>query len=130
METRCKVDGAAAFCPVVCDACPADDACADDVDWYRKKPSKDCTGWVAKNAEKRCAYDNDAGVPAIEGCALTCGACATDDACADDAEWYRKKTHRDCAYVGENTDKYCSANFESDGGVSSLVGCPRTCGVC
>jgi len=128
--SRCSkedADGvsAADACERACGRCDAPATCEDSVSWYAKKAKKDCD-YVAEQPEKRCGKKGLDAIRAIDACPAACGAC--DDACADSASWYSKKSKKDCAYVAADPGKRCSK--KGQGSIRAEDACPAACGAC
>ena len=98
--------------------------CADSTSWYTKKADRTCGDYVAKK-RARCDNEDDDGVYAWEACLESCGACG--EACVDDADWYHKKSNKNCQWV---KGKRTRCEKEDDDGVAAYSACRRTCQSC
>lgn len=102
----------------------AGNACVDDAAWLKEgSKSKGCS-WVFEKPSSRCKKKDDDGLKAQDRCLQSCGC----DVCADDGDWFTKKTKKDCAWVAKKSETRCSK--ENDDNVPADDACHVACGAC
>ena len=95
----------------------------------------DAMGYT-EDDEKQRAWQLRYGLDAARAAAVSAGAVWTaiadeDEACADSAAWYRKKTKKSCAWVAKRPGKRCrkkgSGTFAN---IKAKTACPVACDRC